>query len=658
MNQKTFLFISCTLALIVLSGLASAANIEFVPTNLSVSTNPGTNVTVTFSLNNTNSNTAYSLDWTQSSSTIGSWINLPTLSNAVNNTLYNSINAILSVPAGTLPNNYGANIRVRATNSTTTSYDLPVIVSVRSVPGLSISQLTALTRDQNGTINVTNIGNTALTNINLTTSSTSSRITPRFTANSLNLAAGASQLVTIYLANSLSALDLGSITVTAKDLPTSTNSNSLTISLENTRFCVNGTIGDLSITGFDMTNSGEGDDDVWNPLDPIEIEVEIKNNDEDSSVTDVIVEIAILDSNGNDVTDDFNFEDESIDLGKITKDDKEIATFVITDVPSGIDEGDYKIFVKAYKEGDEEKQCVDSSGDLSNTHYEAFSVEKQYDSGVAIRKSDLNDIDASCGSFADLTFDVYNVGTSKEESVLVLIENRELGLSQRNIISDLSSDEKETVSFSISIPQNLTKTSYKISVSTYFDYDGDGDVESLNSYDQNSDDDLEEDYYFMLKPTSCTSSGTQSAISASLKSEAKVGNELLIEATITNPSPSSKDFLITAENYDSWAQLISITPQTVSINAGASQTVLIKFKPTQTGTQTFNIKTLSGSSITTQAVQVSVSEKTGFLTGAFSGGIGSTILYVVIALFVLLILVVLIIIIKVSLSSSKRTSDF
>jgi len=188
MNQKTFLFISCTLALIVLSGLASAANIEFVPTNLSVSTNPGTNVTVTFSLNNTNSNTAYSLDWTQSSSTIGSWINLPTLSNAVNNTLYNSINAILSVPAGTLPNNYGANIRVRATNSTTTSYDLPVIVSVRSVPGLSISQLTALTRDQNGTINVTNIGNTALTNINLTTSSTSSRITPRFTANSLNLA--------------------------------------------------------------------------------------------------------------------------------------------------------------------------------------------------------------------------------------------------------------------------------------------------------------------------------------------------------------------------------------------------------------------------------------------------------------------------------------
>lgn len=435
------------------------------------------------------------------------------------------------------------------------------------------------------------------------------------------------------------------------------NTNLLQFFVNVNRFCELGSSGYLEISDFDITNNGEGEDDVWNPLDSIEIDVEVENTD-DSSITDVNVEILILDENGKDVTDDFDFDDDTIDLGKIKGDDQEVATFILLDVPSDVEEGDYKMFIKAYKDGDEDTQCIDHSSDLSDNYYHSFSIEKEYDSGVLVKKSDLGSIEASCGSDVELMFDVYNVGEDKEESVLVLIENRDLGLSQFVVLSDLRADEKEQLTFIVSLPQGLTKTSYKIDISTFFDYDEDSDVEDVDSYDQSSFDDLDEDYTITLRVSNCQSNNAGLAgISASLKSDAKIGSEMVVETMITNTANTAKDFIITSNDYSSWADLVSIEPQAVSIPAGSTQTVLIKLKPTDSGTHTFNIQALSGASISTQAVQVTVAEKTGLFTGAFSG-VSNTVMYSILILVIVLILILLIVIIRVSFRSPRKNSEF
>jgi hypothetical protein len=650
MNNKIVLAISSILSLIVLSSLASAG-LTITPLD-STNLNSLKGVTIPISFNLTASTDYSSLTW---NNTITSGASFST-----STSLPSSLSAGTTTISGTItiPSSFSGskdvklNLDVRNGTDASTANTKQYTINLYSL-NIQVSQ--SLTRSANATVTISNTGSLPLNSINLSLSNSKVALND---ASLFNLNVGASKQLIAYFTTVPSDLDSSTIILTAKDINNATDTQ--TIGGIAPKFCKAGNVGNLSIKNFDVTNKGEGEDDKWNPLDEIEIEVEVKNEG-DSSISRVYVDIAILDSTGKDVTDDFNIDDDSIDLGRIKDRDAETAIFTIKDLPSDLDEEDYKLFVKAYKDGSESSNCADTSSDMNKNNYHLISVEKAFDRGVAVKKSELEQIQASCGDTVDFKFNVYNVGSDKEESVLVLIENPALGLKQYRVISDLRADEKEEAAFNFAVPKNLTKTEYPIYISTFFEYDGDGDIYDEDSYDSSSFDDMDENYEARLKILQCASQETaKSAISASLKSSAKVGEDMVVEATVSNIGTEAKDFVITASDYESWAKLVSIEPQVANIPAGASKVVTIKFNPTKSGTQTFNIKSIADGKTTTQLVQTTISEKTGFLTGSFLGAGSSTLMYVIIAALVIIILVILIVIIRIASSpkSKNTSSDF
>ena len=412
--------------------------------------------------------------------------------------------------------------------------------------------------------------------------------------------------------------------------------------------CSAGTVGTLKISDFEINNLGKGEDEEWELLDEIEITVDIENTDNDNDVKDVMVEIQILNNIGEDVTNDFDFTDKEIDLGKINNDEEERATFTIDELPADLDDGDYRIYIKAYQDNDEEIHCVSQSNQLSDTTYQSIDIVRDEDPAVII-KENFQQISASCGSKGvQATFSVYNLGSDKEEKILVTLYNHELGIDKKFVINDLKSGKRKEVTLMFDVPEELPNSYYDLDVMTYFDYDEDEDELNILSYDENSDDTLDDDYVVKLEVLSCTA--PKPTITASLDSDSEVGKELIITATIQNTGKDG-NFVISASGYESWAELISIEPQALSINENGVGTVIIKLNPTKEGIQTFKINSIVDGQLTEQQVSVNIAKKTG-LFGPLEGAL----LYVTIAIIVILVLIFVTLIVK--LSQRPKSSQF
>lgn len=400
--------------------------------------------------------------------------------------------------------------------------------------------------------------------------------------------------------------------------------------------------GTLKISDFAITNLGEGDDEEWELLDEIEIEVEIENTDNNDDVEDVIVEIMIKDNNGNDVTNDFDITDEKIDLGRIKEDDSEIAIFTIKEIPADLDDGKYKLYFRAYSEGDEDSHCIASSSDFDDNTYQEIEVTR-LDSQAVIVKPEWTTVLASCGDkYVEVTLDVYNLGDDKEKKVLVNLFNSNLNINENVIINDLRSGKRQDATFTFDVPNGLTKKYYDLKVVTYYDYDEDEDELSEFAYDENSYNDLDKNFIVRLEILSCK--GLAPTVKASLESVAEMETELVVKATILN-NDENNDFIISVSDFDSWATLVSTAPQTVSIDKGKSAEVTIKFNPTIAGAHSFKINTIVDGETYSQLVSVNVKEKA---KSQIFAGLDDTILYIIVGALVLLILISVILIVRVS----------
>ncbi len=417
-----------------------------------------------------------------------------------------------------------------------------------------------------------------------------------------------------------------------------------------TNFCDFGNVGsNLSITDFNINNNGEGDDTEWNLLDDLEIEVEVSNNG-DNKISDVQVEIAIFSGN-TDVTDDFDIEDTKMDLGSIKDDDEEVATFVINKIPADMEEGDYTVKVKTYVKGDENVQCKQDS--------ESIQVTNPFGEGVIVFSGALDNlVEASAGqSVEEVSFDAINLGSSKEDEVLVTIYNKELGIDQTYHLSDLKSGDSEAVYFPlIEIPSNAVSKTYNIQVETYFDYD-DGDVTETSSYDQNSYDDLEEDYNtfsFSIKVAGANPSDvTKPTLAARLTSDSQVGKEMTVEVSVKNNAPSQISTIITANNYDSWAELSSINSSVLTLATAETKTATLTFVPNKAGQQTFELTLVYNGKTMTQPVTVTVAEKSSALSSIFGSSSKNMSTYLITGIIILVVLIVVVLVLKAILSKKE-----
>jgi len=393
----------------------------------------------------------------------------------------------------------------------------------------------------------------------------------------------------------------------------------------------------ISITDFSINNNGEGDDDDWYLLDDVEIEVEVSNNANHKISDDIVVEIYVFSGN-TDVTDDFNFKDTKITIGSIKEDDEEIVTFVLNEVPADIEEGNYNIRVIAYIKGDLATDCDEDS--------DSTDVTNPFDEGV-VPYGDIfhSYVNAIAGENIEIDFDLVNLAGDKEEEVLVVLYNKELGIYKKYNLNNFKDGKSESVNMILDIPANATTKTYKIDVETFFDYD-DGDVLDEDSYDQNSYDDLDEDYnvFTITVKVTGTVDTTKPTIMAKLNSTAQIGKDLVVEISLFNNADQIITPTVYAEGYESWADFGSISPTSLSIAKQQTGKTYLTLTPTKDGQQTFNVKVLYNGKVVEQPVTVTIASDSGwFSVLAESAGTVAAYLIVAIAVLIALILIILLI---------------
>lgn len=409
--------------------------------------------------------------------------------------------------------------------------------------------------------------------------------------------------------------------------------------------------GDLEISDFDVNNKGEGSDDEWEFLDQIEIAVDVENTGNDD-IDDVEVKIVILDDKielgGNDVTNDFDFEDEVLtDIGKLKDDDEESVTFLIEELSSDLDDGTYYMYIMAYEDGNEAEQCTSEidSGDF----YYSFDIESvDYEDSIVVKGSEFEEIiDTYCDQKnLEITVPVYNLGDEEEERILVNLYDSEMGIDEYIVIEDLDNGDKEIVTFFINVPSDLAKEKYNLDVIVSFDWDDDEDDEDPLSYDEENS-----EASIRLNILGCKVAAP--SITASLDSATELGQNLIVKTTITN-NGNLADFVIAPMEFESWADLVSVTPGKATIASGNTQEIIITLSPKEAGAHTFKISTIVDGEIYNQPVSVKISEEPGMFS---SLGLSNTMLYLIAGIAALLVLIFFVLIVKVA-RRPARAAEF
>lgn len=501
-----------------------------------------------------------------------------------------------------------------------------------------------LSYGQNASLIVTNTNSTAsIPSVKLE----SSGFELTFSKNNFALGNSSKETITIIPQN-IGSLAFGrhTATITATgQLPDGQVQSSTTLTLDK-GLCAQGPRGtNLSINSVDFKDLDEGDDTEWQRLDHVQVEVKVENNGDDT-IDNVIVEMVLYDSSNKKKTNDLEFsntDEEKIDLGDLGDGDDDTALFEFK-VPADIDSGNYKLGIKVYSDGDEDLECADSSDDLNNDIYQTIDIKKATDDGKTIVVDDIQlPTDATCGETVTGSFGVFNIGGDDEDQVQIMLANKDIGLNQEFEIRDnLDDGDSKTVDFSFDLPNSIKDGTYSLEFKTFYDYRN-------GAYRQESD----ESFRAPLKIIGCggsTNGGSDrptADITPSLKSTAKAGEKLIVDALILNSGSQRATFTLDASGYESWAKLASLSQRSVTLEPGQSQTVTLSFDVNSdvAGTQSFVIQANANGSLSTQEVEVNLASpnSSGF---SFSGN--ASLLWIIGIINVVLIILIIVVAVRLS----------
>lgn len=468
---------------------------------------------------------------------------------------------------------------------------------------LSLSTLRTPTLSQNGLFNVTNTGSVALTAVNL---SASGGVNILFTGDSkFALAPGASRSVEAVVVGAGSA-SLGdtTITVTAQDAVAQNAKATQSFSLSKS-FCSQGPQStNLSITNVNIENN-DHDDDEWMPLDNIIVTVEVENMG-DSNLRNVFVELGLFDSQGRNVIGDLDFDnddEERLEVDRLDDGDEDEVTFEFQ-IPGDLDDGDYKLTLKAYIKGSENKVCTDRADDLGSTTHEVISVTHEDDEGKFIAFSDirLSPTDAVCRDSVTLSALAFNIGEEDQDRVKVHLSNKELNVDvSQEIRSGLDVGDDESITFNFAVPVGTAEKTYNLELTSEYDYRN-------GNYRQTSD----SPQSAALKVFGCTGTSAPQTLLISVTNidSAIVGDKIVVNAVIRNPSKELMTVLLGASGYQSWSTLESISERTFTLAGGEQKDVRFTLIPTDdaSGEEQFTITANSNGAVITRPVTVEFAE--------------------------------------------------
>lgn len=223
--------------------------------------------------------------------------------------------------------------------------------------------------------------------------------------------------------------------------------------------CKSGVKGELDVT-VDEPDSGE----TFNPGEEVNVDVTVENNDDDDMDVKVT---AIL----------YNL-DEDDEVKKVTSESKEIEDgddedFELTlTLPTNLDEeDDYVLYVKAYEDGHESKNC----------NFDSPELQVERDShDVAVQEIKLLPETVECGKKVGVQVTVENIGTEDEDDVYVEFLAKDFSYRKDSAEFDLDeyddSDSDYVTQFDFEVPKKTKAGEYFTEAIVHYN---DGDIHSL-----------------------------------------------------------------------------------------------------------------------------------------------------------------------------------
>lgn len=406
-----------------------------------------------------------------------------------------------------------------------------------------------------------------------------------------------------------------------------------------------GNPGRLRVKRIDFTNEGMqhrtfGSDDEWFPFEEVEVELQVKN-DGDEDVDDVEISWGLWDTQAQEWVIDFDEED----TVNIRDGDTETLTFTFEiddrmDIDlEDLNDGDhYRFYVTAEGEVDNS-----TSPDTCASDFEQVSIILERDF-VVLDNIEMPDI-VQCGETVEVTAEVWNVGDRDQDEVSIEVYGREsvLGIIGTFEVGDINEFDNQRISFLFTVPRNIDEKFYALKFEVK---DDDDDV-----YENDFDDDLSEFVVSFKVEGGCVDSAQQVTVSASLVSGGKAGEDLVIQATVTNTGTDLETYTLSSSGHESWASSYTVEPSIMALGAGQSGETVFTFTVNQgaSGEQSFFIEILPQGE--TEAIRQEVSvdiESSGFfgITGLALGG--NTGLLALGLLNVIIVVVIIVVAVKIA----------
>ena len=370
-----------------------------------------------------------------------------------------------------------------------------------------------------------------------------------------------------------------------------TESKNVTVKIANT-FCDFGNVGGNNIEIVEIRDERLGNSKVWEwaPLDEISIRIRVRNNlDTRERITTAISLYSIKEG----IFLELDGKDEELEETiRIDSRDREYFYFKFKLPVVDLVEGDYILFIKAFVDGDESSYCSSAQE----------SVDVEFEDEMIIERLPAL-IESPCGGYNELSVRIYNLDAGDEEEFRVWLKNSELGINLVSSIYELDEGDYQSIFFSFEIPKNATEKAYTFNMIIEYNY-----RESTGVFR----DSISKSFFVDVKGNCIVQPDI--LISASLESDAKAGEDLVIRVVLTNTGTAAKTFALEVSEHESWAT-ISEYPETVIISGGDFQEVYIKFNVNKgiSGTNTFSIKVYSNNELlATQPFSVNIEPK-GFL---------------------------------------------
>ena len=341
-------------------------------------------------------------------------------------------------------------------------------------------------------------------------------------------------------------------------------------------FCDSGVIGNFF--DLDINEPDSGDDFYPQVIIPVDVTVDNRNDDD----RDVVITADLFDA-----TDD-EFLDEEVEVtGSVdsnSNDDFSLELVVPTDVK---DTHDYRLYVKVFEDGEEEKQCRERNV--------AIDIKKETHS-VIVDKVSLPDT-VNCGEVVDGSITLINIG-KRDEDAKVKVTNPELKISEERTIN-IDSGDKRTLSIPIKIPEAAAEKNYTLSIQTLFNL-------VSSTYEQSKTKTIG-----LAVQGNCGAAEANTVISLEVLSQPYINERFGIKVQVFNIGKEKAAYKITADNYQSWARLDLIEPVTLTIEPGRSDSAIAYLTPTTElqGDRRITIKAISGDKTIEESATVNVKEK-------------------------------------------------